>query len=278
MRHFLVAAASLPLIANAAAQAETATYRLTVDTTWSTTTHPGLFPPDAHLSWIGGATHGADHHFWRIGELASPGVVRMAETGVTTTLIGEVNSAIAGGSAGNALDWRWWFCPDETNHPSCGEHVVEFDISLDHPRVSLVTMLGPSPDWFVGVDSLPLHDGTSWIPDLVVDLHPYDGGTRDANVFQLFGPETTPPDPITLITEASGQIIGPASLGTLRFELVMPPCPGDVDGDHAVTFTDVLATLSTWGPCPGCPADADGDGVVGFSDVLNVLSNFGPCP
>jgi hypothetical protein len=56
-----------------------------------------------------------------------------------------------------------------------------------------------------------------------------------------------------------------------------PPCDGDVNDSGAVDFTDLLAVLSSWGPCVGCPADLDGDGTVGFADLLEVLSGWGPC-
>ncbi|MBT8485154.1 MAG: hypothetical protein KJO43_06210 [Phycisphaerae bacterium] len=48
--------------------------------------------------------------------------------------------------------------------------------------------------------------------------------------------------------------------------------PGDVDGDGDVDFTDLLAVISSWGPCVGCPADINGDGVVDFTDLLILLA------
>jgi len=54
-------------------------------------------------------------------------------------------------------------------------------------------------------------------------------------------------------------------------------CPGDIDGNGIVGFTDLTAVLAAWGPCPGCPEDTDGDGVVGLVDLLNVLAGWGPC-
>ena len=57
-----------------------------------------------------------------------------------------------------------------------------------------------------------------------------------------------------------------------------PPCPGDVDGNDDVGFTDLLAVLSAWGPCPNCPEDLDGSGDVGFTDLLTVLQGWGACP
>lgn len=57
------------------------------------------------------------------------------------------------------------------------------------------------------------------------------------------------------------------------------PCPADFDGSGAVDFADILAVLSSFGPCEGdCPTDLDGSGEVEFSDLLSVLSAFGPCP
>ena len=33
-------------------------------------------------------------------------------------------------------------------------------VTTDHPRVTLVTMIAPSPDWFVGVSGLSLLDAS----------------------------------------------------------------------------------------------------------------------
>jgi len=53
------------------------------------------------------------------------------------------------------------------------------------------------------------------------------------------------------------------------------PPVGDVDGNGAVDFSDLLIVLSNWGPCGDpCPADVDGDGNVGFEDLLAVLSGW----
>ena len=59
--------------------------------------------------------------------------------------------------------------------------------------------------------------------------------------------------------------------------VLVPPCPGDLDGDGVVGFSDLVAVLAAWGPCLGCPEDLDGNNIVGFSDVVAVLSAWGPC-
>jgi len=66
-----------------------------------------------------------------------------------------------------------------------------------------------------------------------------------------------------------------ASTGyNVSFDLVAAPLAGDVNNDGEIAFDDLLAILSSWGPCASCAADLDQDGVVGFSDLLLVLTNW----
>lgn len=53
-------------------------------------------------------------------------------------------------------------------------------------------------------------------------------------------------------------------------------CPGDINGDEIVDFTDLNSLLSAFGQAgQDLPADLDGDGVVGFSDLNILLTAFG---
>ena len=52
-------------------------------------------------------------------------------------------------------------------------------------------------------------------------------------------------------------------------------CPEDVDGDGAITVSDLLAILSEFGCSTGCSYDINQDGIVGVGDVLEVLAAFG---
>ena len=217
-------------------------YRLEVNNTWSVATHPGAFPRDAHFSWFGGVTHNDQVSFWEEGEHASPGITQMAEDGSTFILMSEIAARVRDGTARSALSYPWWFCPSGTGAASCGETTVEFAMDERWPLVTLVSMLGPSPDWFVGVSGLSLRENDRWRPRVAVDLRPYDNGTRSANQWALFGPRTVPPDPITRITEESGQLVGPGSLGTFVFTLLDNPrrLRGDGNNDGAVDVADVI--------------------------------------
>jgi len=52
-------------------------------------------------------------------------------------------------------------------------------------------------------------------------------------------------------------------------------CPGDINGDNAITVADVLLTLSEFGCMENCTADVDGNGFVNVTDILELLSMFG---
>jgi len=221
-------AAVIALVGAAQLRAEVATYRLEVVNTWSEATHPGRFPTNgrAHFSWLGGGTHSDRVSFWQEGELTSPAMTQMAETGVIDMLADEIDAEAAAGDASGSLAWRWWFCPESTVLPErCGSMTVDFEVDSEFPLVTLTTMLGPSPDWFVGVTGLSLREDGSWLSFIEVDLRPYDGGTRSANEWALFGPQNSPPESVRLITDESGELVGPASLGAMRFTLVSPLPP-----------------------------------------------------
>jgi len=56
-----------------------------------------------------------------------------------------------------------------------------------------------------------------------------------------------------------------------------PDCTGDIDGDHAVTLSDLGVLLSHFGSTDGepTPGDLDNDGDVDLDDLQTLLQNFG---
>ena len=68
----------------------------------------------------------------------------------------------------------------------------------------------------------------------------------------------------------------PSSLSITHDDCLMP-CLGDVVGSMAVDVVDLLAIISSWGPCSGCDADIDASGSVDVSDLLTIISAWGPC-
>ena len=189
--------------------AEAATYRITFTATWSEESHPEGFPSNPHFSGLIGGTHNGEVSFWDVGELASPGIKAMAETGSQTPLDEEVEEAIAAGSAEFVVRGGGTDSPGVTN--------LSFEISSDFSLITLVSMVAPSPDWFVGVSGLDLWDGDAWVEEAVVTLWPYDAGTDSGANYGSPNQPTEPPEPIALIVDPP--LGNGVPLGTFTFTL-----------------------------------------------------------
>ena len=204
----LVFALTLSPQASAFFSDDTAQYSVTFDATWSAATHPGAFPGGAHFSPLIGATHDSSVAFWTPGQVSSNGIESMAETGATGQLALEVTIAINSGQAASVITGGSLFgLPNSTT--------TSFSLGLAHPEVTLVTMIAPSPDWFIGVHGLSLFENGDWVDSKVVSLFPYDAGTDSGVNFNSGNANTNPPDPITALT--GFPFAGAPALGTFTF-------------------------------------------------------------
>ncbi len=174
-----------------------ATYKVTFTTVWTNTTFPTMFPSGAHFSGLIGGTHNEQIKFWETGQMATDGIESMAETGSKSSLSAEVNAAIADGKAEFELSGA--------GNSAAGTVDLEFDINETYPLVTLVSMVAPSPDWFVGVSDLSLFDAAAgdWMDTVTVDLKVYDAGTDSGSTFTASNAGTQPADPIALLTSVS---------------------------------------------------------------------------
>lgn len=68
-----------------------------------------------------------------------------------------------------------------------------------HLQLSFIVRLIPSPDWFVGVDTVDLCDGDHWKDNVSLELFPYDAGTDSGFTFSSPNFETIPQDKITQV-------------------------------------------------------------------------------
>ncbi len=176
----------------------TARYLVTLENYWGVDDFPQGFPESAHLSLIGGATHNSAVSFWAEGDVASRGIEDMAEAGlIDVLLLDEVAPAIANGTANAGIEIREFTAPQVNGVP--GVKVFELEMDANWPLVSLVTMLGPSPDWFVGVSGLSLQIDNVWLNELSVDLPIYDGGSKSDISPIMGGPDIIPPNPVSLV-------------------------------------------------------------------------------
>ena len=167
-----------------AANPSTAVYDVVFQGTWTTAVTPGGVPSGAHFSRLIGGIHSDAVTFLQSGGPASAGVESMAEVGGWTGLQGEVQNAGSGALsvlAGNT----------DSISPTTSKTLTA-TLTTEHPRITLVTMVAPSPDWFVGVSGLPLLDQGRWLRAHEVHLYPWDAGTEDGSEFSLDNLATTP--------------------------------------------------------------------------------------
>ena len=175
--------------------ATSARYRLTFNATWSAQTHALNFPPPAHFSGLVGAVHNNTVEFWAPGQIATDGIELMAETGDGSGVLAEVGTAVANGSAANEISGGGV-------EASPGSVSIEFEVTRDHPLITVTTMVAPSPDWFVGVHGLSLIEGAEFVESLTVEANVYDSGTDSGPRYTSDNMDTQPPEPIGLLTSA----------------------------------------------------------------------------
>ncbi|MGH0159130.1 UNVERIFIED_CONTAM: hypothetical protein FKN15_062728, partial [Acipenser sinensis] len=174
-----------------------ATYILVFTGQWNPTTFPKQYPmfrPPAQWSKLIAVSHSSRFHLWQEGFVASQGVQMFAERGVTAALIKETKEVKKSTRSVHGV----YRAPGISN--GIGHTSTELHMQPRSPRLSLMGKIIPSPDWFVGVDSLDLCDGGQWVQEVSLDLYPYDAGTDSGFTFSSPNYLTVPQENITQIT------------------------------------------------------------------------------
>ena len=291
MSRFLKVLGVMALTTPVSAMQTQAEYEISFEGRWTSDLER---PGSAHFSRLIGATHNSNVSLFEVGQPASTGVERVAETGNTSSIQSEINGLIADGDADRLVAGTDSFISaEETN-------TFTIDVNSTYPLLSLLTMIAPSPDWIVGFHDLSLVDSEGdWISQIVLDVNSYDAGTENGSGLSTSNPATNPRGVISAldIAEPNGALFGAGSIARVTITRIPPPvCTGDIADDFGfagadgqVSFGDFLLSLTLLGPCPGgtpgCDGDiaddfgfAGGDGQVSFGDFLLLLTLLGPCP
>lgn len=240
-------------------------YRVTFDALWNPIDHPN-FPASAHFSPLIGASHGAGFDIWSPGETASQGVENVAETGSTLALTAVINSAVSDGEAATRVTGAGPFSPGvaQTN-------IIE--ISEAHPLLSLITMVAPTHDWFVGIDSLDLRDGNGqFVAEIVIDLVVWDAGTEPGSNFSTSG-SAVEGGVIHLLPNAAAIFGGPAPIARMTITR-LTPLTGDLNADGIVDTADLGLLIGAFGTNDPT-ADMNDDEIVDTADLGLLIGNFG---
>jgi hypothetical protein len=157
-------------------------------------------------------THNDNITFFELGGLATAGLEDVAEQGNNVQFFNEVASAISAGDANQQI---------EGPALATAAGTVSIDLietSSDFPLLTLVSMIAPSPDWIVGINSVSLLDSEgNWIEEIVIDLYPYDAGTDSGLDYSSPNMDTDPQDPISSLQGVMP--FSTAPMGTLTISL-----------------------------------------------------------
>lgn len=176
-----------------------ANYSIVFESYWETPTGDPVngistipLPSNPHWSPLAIATHSTPNSILQMGTAASAGIESIAETGSTTAFQNEVTANpdadkfVIGGGLNSAQ----------------GTITRSIQVSSDYPYVSLASMIAPSPDWFIAINSENLRSGNNavnngWKASYTVDVFPYDAGTEDGNGYSGSNPASNPIGVIT---------------------------------------------------------------------------------
>ena len=225
-------------------------------------------PGSAHFTRIIGSTHRSGDSFLTFGQGVSLGVENVAETGSVGALPDEINAAVASGNAGSLiLGTDGFISPEETN-------TFRFSATPGYSQLSFITMIAPSPDWFVGVHDLELRSVNGvWIDQIELDLENYDAGTENGTGLSLNNQATNPLGVIELLdsAEPDGALFGSGSISRLTLTRTSDAPEirlGDCNLDGRLNFLDITAFISILSDSGYLvEADTNEDKVVDFLDI-----------
>ncbi|CAF97515.1 unnamed protein product, partial [Tetraodon nigroviridis] len=176
-----------------------AKYRLTFYGNWSEKIHPKDYPRRAnHWSALIGASHSKNYMLWEYGGYASDGVRQVAEFGSPIKMEQEIRRK--GDEIMTVIKTQaQWPASQPLNLRAAPS--AEFSVDRIRHLMSFLTMLGPSPDWNVGLSGKDLcTKDCGWVQKHVADLIPWDAGTDSGVTYESPNKPTIPQEKIRPLT------------------------------------------------------------------------------
>ncbi|XP_059483713.1 spondin-2-like isoform X2 [Neocloeon triangulifer] len=171
-----------------------AVYRVVLNTHWTKELFPKQYPefrPPAQWSRLLGRSHDDSFQLFSEGRLASAALRQFAEIGKS-----DLFEAQRQGFDG-IMDT---FGADAITTGE-GRTSAKFYLDSNHSKVSLLVRMVPSPDWFIGVNSINLcNSHGKWDDRKELQLTLMDAGTDSGFTFTSPNWKSDPPMPISIIT------------------------------------------------------------------------------
>ncbi|XP_076144187.1 spondin-1a isoform X1 [Alosa pseudoharengus] len=189
----------------------TAKYRVTFYGNWSEKMHPKDYPRRAnHWSALIGASHSKNYVLWEYGGFSSDGVKQVAELGSPVKMEEEIRQKGDDVLTVIKMKAQWPAWQPLNVHSLAGglQEVLpraapsaEFSVDRTRHLMSFLTMLGPSPDWDVGLSAEDLcTKECGWVQKVAQDLIPWDAGTDSGVTYESPNKPTIPQEKIRPLT------------------------------------------------------------------------------
>jgi hypothetical protein len=169
----------------------TAKYEIEFIASWSSQSHPNYYPSSAHFSPFVAYSHNAlpSAQIFSKDSTPTPGVEEMSESGAPAILIAEIQKLIDSNLAysqtrGARID-------------SPGNDISNLTLHKDYSNITFVSMLAPSPDWFVA-GSTNLIKNNKWLDRIELNLITYDSGGDSGQLLTSSDIDTNPKETITV--------------------------------------------------------------------------------
>jgi len=213
-----------------------AIYTCTLFNEWSGANHPIEYASvsgSAHWTPPVLVAHSKFADLWSPGDFASAGIEGVAETGSTATLESELDVLKTFGLVGDVVIGENQF--NGSDPPQLFDQIT---LTPSHPYFSTISMMGPSPDWFTGIDSFsPRGPGGYWLRYFEIATYPFDAGTEQGTTYSINNAAESPHGPIYQLTSdtvpESGILLDPT--GTT----VLPVARWQCD----LSFSDTVAEV-----------------------------------
>jgi len=176
---------------------EEAKYEIMFQGLWSKESHPRDFPTSEwllHFSDLIGASHDINYRVWEAGGYATKGLTEVAKWGSPRVLESELKAESRHIRTIIKARGLW--------HPNVqGKTFAIFRTDSRNHLVSVVSMLGPSPDWIVGASALEMClANCTWLDRKELYLYPWDAGVDSGISYESPDQQTLPNQPIKRIT------------------------------------------------------------------------------
>ncbi len=141
-------------------------YKATLMLNWSGNPQINA-PSNPHTGNMFYVVQNGNLSLFQVGQLASKGISITAMFGTVDDLQAETRA--------NPNILKTYTSPVLNENQK--KQSIMLDLTPSFNSISFVTMISPSPDWFIGIPNMSLMKNGKWIDDITIPLYVYDAGT-----------------------------------------------------------------------------------------------------